>query len=72
MKKMVYWQFTPKYVKLLTSNFRIRLVINYFKSSVPRNMISALYYDVTHRIVAIPYLRRLSLNVGKKLPLHAA
>jgi hypothetical protein len=46
-------------------NFKINLVITYFKSSVPRNMISALYYDITHRIVAIPYHRRLFLNVGK-------
>ena len=57
-----------------TSDFRfkIRLVITYFKSSVPRNMISALYYDITHRVVVIPYLGRLSLHVGNKLPLHAA
>ena len=53
-------------------NFKINLVITYFKSSVPRNMISALYYDITHCVLAIPYLRRLSLNVGNKLPLHAA
>ena len=44
---------------------KIKVVINYFMPSDSRNVISALYWDITHRIVVILYRCRLSLNVGK-------